>query len=165
MLWMWLLPPCESDGEQMDGKAGVVGGQNEFARRACKAIVRIMAELAGNAEGVARKFEEASRLLAERSGVSVEEAAGAILNALQRNECGAKETIEAINNLVEELQVRVKRKENLTRREDSIKELNKRKTNEQLAEENRKLREQVADLQTQVEEQADALIELAALLG
>lgn len=51
------------------------------------------------------------------------------------------------------------------RREDSIKELNKRKTNEQLAEENRKLRAQVNDLQTQVEEQADALIELAALLG
>ena len=113
MLWMWLLPPCESDGKQMDGKVGVVGGQNEFARRACKAIVRIMAELAGHAEDVAREFEEASRLLAERSGVSVEEAAGAILNALQRNECGAKETIEAINNLVEELQVRVKRKGNL----------------------------------------------------
>ena len=53
----------------------------------------------------------------------------------------------------------------VTRREDSIKEMNKRKTNEQLSRENAALREQVADLQTQVEEQADALIELAAMIG
>lgn len=52
----------------------------------------------------------------------------------------------------------------VTRREDSIKEMKKRKTNEQLTEENRKLRAQVADLQMQVEEQADALIELAAMM-
>ena len=51
------------------------------------------------------------------------------------------------------------------RREDSIKEMNKRKSNEQLTKENRELRAQVADLQTQVEEQADALIELAAMIG
>ncbi len=53
----------------------------------------------------------------------------------------------------------------VTRREDSIKELNKRQTLEQLSKENAELRAQVSDLQTQVEEQADALIELAALLG
>lgn len=51
------------------------------------------------------------------------------------------------------------------RRVDSIQEMNKRKTNEQLTAENAALREQVADLQTQVEEQADALIELAAMIG
>ena len=51
------------------------------------------------------------------------------------------------------------------RREDSIQELNKRKTPEQLAAENAALRARVNDLETQVEEQADALIELAALLG
>lgn len=51
------------------------------------------------------------------------------------------------------------------RREDSIKEMNKRKSNEQLTKENRELRAKVADLQTQVEEQADALIELAAMSG
>lgn len=51
------------------------------------------------------------------------------------------------------------------RREDSIKEMNKRKSNEQLTKENRELQAQVADLQTQVEEQADALIELAAMIG
>ena len=51
------------------------------------------------------------------------------------------------------------------RREDSIKKLNERKTNEQLTAENAALREQVADLQTQVEEQADALIELAAMVS
>ena len=51
------------------------------------------------------------------------------------------------------------------RRQDSIKEMNKRKSNEQLAAENAALREQVADLQTQVEEQADALIELAAMVS
>ena len=50
------------------------------------------------------------------------------------------------------------------RRKDSIKKLNERKTNEQLPKENAALREQVADLQTQVEEQADALIELAAMM-
>ncbi len=50
------------------------------------------------------------------------------------------------------------------RRKDSIKKLNERKTNEQLSKENAALREQVADLQTQVEEQADALIELAAMM-
>ncbi len=53
----------------------------------------------------------------------------------------------------------------VTRREDSIKEMNKRKSNEQLAAENAALREQVADLQTQVAEQADALIELAAMVS
>ena len=51
------------------------------------------------------------------------------------------------------------------RREDSIKEMNKRKSYEQLTKENRELRAKVADLQTQVEEQADALIELAAMIG
>ena len=50
------------------------------------------------------------------------------------------------------------------RRVDSIQEMNKRKSNEQLTAENAALREQVADLQTQVEEQADALIELAAMM-
>lgn len=53
----------------------------------------------------------------------------------------------------------------VTRREDSIKKLNERKTNEQLTAENAALRKQVADLQTQVEEQADALIELAAMVS
>lgn len=51
------------------------------------------------------------------------------------------------------------------RRVDSIQEMNKRKTNEQLSAENAALREKVADLQTQVEEQADALIELAAMVS
>lgn len=51
------------------------------------------------------------------------------------------------------------------RREDSIKELNKRKTNEQLSRENAELRAQVAGLQAQAEEQADALIELAAMIA
>ena len=53
----------------------------------------------------------------------------------------------------------------VTRREDSIKEMRKRKTNEQLAEENEKLRAQVAGLQEQAKEQADALIELAAMIA
>ena len=51
------------------------------------------------------------------------------------------------------------------RRVDSVKELNKRKTNEQLAGENAALRAQVEALEAQVEEQADALIELAAMIG
>jgi len=52
----------------------------------------------------------------------------------------------------------------VTRRKDSVKELNKRKTNAQLSKENAALRAQVADLQVQVEEQADALIELAGMI-
>ncbi len=51
------------------------------------------------------------------------------------------------------------------RREDSIKAMNRRKSNEQLSKENAELREQVADLQAQIEEQADALIELAGMIG
>lgn len=51
------------------------------------------------------------------------------------------------------------------RRVDSIKKLNERKTNEQLTRENKELRAQVADLRTQVEEQADGMIELAAIIS
>ena len=39
----------------------------------------------------------------------------------------------------------------VTRREDSIKELNKRKTNEQLTKENAELREKLAALEEQVD--------------
>ena len=53
----------------------------------------------------------------------------------------------------------------VTRREDSIKELNKRKTNEQLAKEDAELRAQMEGLQEQAKEQADALIELAAMIA
>ena len=51
------------------------------------------------------------------------------------------------------------------RREDSIKKLKERKTNEQLAAENAALRVQVASLQEQAAENADALIELAAMIA
>ena len=51
------------------------------------------------------------------------------------------------------------------RREDSIKKLKERKTNEQLAAENAALRAQVASLQEQAAENADALIELAAMIA
>ena len=53
----------------------------------------------------------------------------------------------------------------VTRREDSIKEMNRHKTNEQLAKENAELRAQMAGLQEQAKEQADALIELAAMIA
>lgn len=48
-------------------------------------------------------------------------------------------------------------------RKDSIKD-RKKKTNEQLAKENAELRAQVASLEVQAKEQADALIELAAII-
>lgn len=44
----------------------------------------------------------------------------------------------------------------VTRRVDSIKELNKRKTNEQLTRENAALRKQVSGLKTQVEQSLQA---------
>lgn len=54
----------------------------------------------------------------------------------------------------------------VTRREDSIKELNKRKTNEQLAAENAALREKVATLEGQLTDTQMALCDVyEALVG
>ena len=54
----------------------------------------------------------------------------------------------------------------VTRREDSIKELNKRKTNEQLAAENAALREKVATLDGQLTDTQIALCDVyEALVG
>lgn len=54
----------------------------------------------------------------------------------------------------------------VTRREDSIKELNKRKTNEQLAAENAALREKVATLEGQLTDTQIALCDVyEALVG
>ena len=46
----------------------------------------------------------------------------------------------------------------VTRREDSIKELNKRKTNEQLSAENAALRKKVATLEGQLTDVYEALV-------
>ena len=54
----------------------------------------------------------------------------------------------------------------VTRREDSIKELNKRKTNEQLAAENAALREKVATLEGQLTDTQMALCDVyEAIVG
>lgn len=50
-------------------------------------------------------------------------------------------------------------------RKDSVKELRTKKTQAQLQEENVQLRAKVEALEEQIEEQADALIELAGLLS
>lgn len=50
-------------------------------------------------------------------------------------------------------------------RKDSVKELGKEKTRRQLQEENEALRTKVEELEGQVEEQADALIELAGIVA
>ena len=52
----------------------------------------------------------------------------------------------------------------VTRREDSIKEMNKRKTNEQLSRENAALREQVAGLEAQLTDTQLALCDVYELL-
>lgn len=52
----------------------------------------------------------------------------------------------------------------VTRREDSIKELNKRKTNEQLTEENAALRKQVEGLENQLTDTQMALCDVYELL-
>lgn len=49
-------------------------------------------------------------------------------------------------------------------KQDSVKELRKRKSRAELQKENEALRNKVSSLEGQIEEQADALIELAALL-
>lgn len=51
------------------------------------------------------------------------------------------------------------------RREDSIKEMNKRKTNEQLSRENDALREQVAGLEAQLTDTQMALCDVYELLA
>ena len=52
----------------------------------------------------------------------------------------------------------------VTRREDSIKDLNKRKTNEQLSIENAALRKQVAGLEAQLTDTQMALCDVYELL-
>ena len=52
----------------------------------------------------------------------------------------------------------------VTKRKDSIKELNKRKTNEQLTAENAALREQVEGLETQLTDTQLALCDVYELL-
>ena len=52
----------------------------------------------------------------------------------------------------------------VTRREDSIKEMNKRKTNEQLSIENRELRELVDELEGQLTDTQMALCDVYELL-
>ena len=52
----------------------------------------------------------------------------------------------------------------VTKRKDSIKELNKRKTNEQLSRENAELREKVAALEEQVDNTNLALCDVYELL-
>ena len=53
----------------------------------------------------------------------------------------------------------------VTRREDSIKDLNKRKTNEQLSIENAALRKQVAGLEAQLTDTQMALCDVYELLA
>ncbi len=53
----------------------------------------------------------------------------------------------------------------VTRREDSIKELNKRKTNEQLSKENAELRKQVAGLEAQLTDTQLALCDVYELVS
>ena len=49
-------------------------------------------------------------------------------------------------------------------RKDSVKDRRKQKTTAELQKENEQLKDQVKSLEAQVEEQADALIELAAMI-
>ncbi len=53
----------------------------------------------------------------------------------------------------------------VTRREDSIKELNKRKTNEQLSKENAELRAQVTGLEAQLTDTQLALCDVYELVS
>ena len=95
----------------MDEKAVMVGHTDGMARKGGEAIARIMGELAGCTEDIARELEVIARALSERSGVSMEVAVKAILNALQWEDCETKERLVALNNLLEGCQKQEKSSE------------------------------------------------------
>ena len=88
----------------MDEKEVEVEVLDELTRRADKAIARIIAETVCQSE----EIEEIARILAERTGISMEEAVGAILNAMQWRTCEFGEILAALN-LLFRCQVQVKR--------------------------------------------------------
>lgn len=89
----------------MDEKAVEAEVLDELTRRADRAIARIIAETVDQS----KEIEEIARILAERAGISMEEAIGAIMNAMQWRTCELEEVLAALNLLFDQLQAQVKR--------------------------------------------------------
>lgn len=91
----------------MGEKVAVVGNEiaEELYRRADKAMKRIIAETVDQS----KEIEEIARILAERTGISMEQAIGAIMNAMQWRTCELEGVLAALNLLLDQLQAQVKR--------------------------------------------------------
>lgn len=63
------------------------------------AMARAIEYLADCMEREAREIEEVARMIAERTGVSMEAAEGMVLNVLQRDAGGTRECLEELNRL------------------------------------------------------------------
>lgn len=89
----------------MDEKAVEAEVLDELTGRADKAMKRIIAETVDQS----REIEEIARILAERTGISMEQAIGAIMNAMQWRTCELEEVLVALNLLFDQLQAQAKR--------------------------------------------------------
>lgn len=87
----------------MDEKAVEAEVLDGLTGRADKAIARIIAETVDKS----KEIEEVARILAERTGISMEQAEGVILNAMKWRACAFEEIITALN-LLAGCQVQVK---------------------------------------------------------
>lgn len=66
------------------------------------AMARAIRYLADCMERETREIEEVARMIAERTGVSMEAAEGMVLNVLQRDAVGLRECLEELNSLFDE---------------------------------------------------------------
>lgn len=72
---------------------------DELDENGVGAMARAIEYLADCMEREAREIEEVARMIAERTGVSMEEAEGMVLNVLQRDAGGTRECLEELNRL------------------------------------------------------------------
>lgn len=93
----------------MDEKAVEAEVLDELTGRADKAIARIIAETVSQAEETSKEIEEVARILAERTGISMEQAVTAILNAMQWMTCEMEEALKAVNLVLDEFHAQAKR--------------------------------------------------------
>lgn len=74
---------------------------DELDRSSVGTMARAIAYLTECMEREAREIKEVARMIAERMGVSMEEAEGMVLNVLQRDAGGLRECLEELNSLLD----------------------------------------------------------------